>query len=134
VDVPQDVKFIFYQKKMKMEIEKIPNITAASFERKLNKITDGQKRILNLLNENIKSGEPITMNQIIDIYFQTVSDNGDTIRIRYNLGWEQKTYCKYADKNDPEIRIKAINWFKNNLGSCIIKGRLLAIPIIEIED
>lgn len=28
-------------------------------------------------------------------------------------------------------KVNGMAWFKNNLGACIIKGRLLAIPVIE---
>ena len=29
--------------------------------------------------------------------------------------------------------VKAVQWFRNNLGSAILKGKILAIPVIEIN-
>lgn len=87
-----------------------------------------------MLKSGAKNGVPIDREDIIKAYIECMYGNS-------------KTYCKaermlngdYTYKHleishqDPYIRIKSIAWFKNNLATCIIKGKVLAVPIIDID-
>lgn len=88
--------------------------------------------LLKLLKDKMEAGQPITRDDISETYIKTCSKDGVTIRIRYNLHFG-KTNAIQADKSHPIVKQRALAWFKLNLGAAIIKGKLLVIPIIEIE-
>jgi hypothetical protein len=116
-----------------MELSRQSDLSAASFLYKDVNVTEGQRALLHLLHDRISNKMPITQEDIIDLYFDVCSKNGRTIRIRKGMNWNQVTTAIEADKDHPEVRYKARQWFMNNLGNCIIKGKLLVIPVIEID-
>lgn len=117
-----------------LQIQKGSNLEVASFVDFNNKLTDGQKWLLELLSTRIKEKQPITKEDIIEVYFKTCAKNG-TIRYREGLtsrlDWRQVN-CMQLTKEDKFAEKLAVMWFQNNLGRCITKGKLLVIPIIEI--
>lgn len=119
---------------MSMELQKISDIQPASFQKRLEKLSDGQAKILELLKNSIENNKQITTEDIVDLYFSIVSKDGVAITIRGNMYSSQHFYSYNIGKNHQYTRTKAITWFKQNLGACIIKGRLLAIPVIDIAD
>jgi hypothetical protein len=118
---------------MENSVENISSIQPASFARRWDKISDGQDKILRLLQKRIEENKPITTEDIVDCYFATTSKDGLTVRVRGNFSYDS-FFCHDVPKTNGTARNRAIIWFKQNLGSCIIKGRLLAIPIIEIDE
>jgi len=114
------------------------NINAASFYSKEDGLTDGQRYLLNLLTKRIKENVPITREDITDCYFHSCSKDGKTIRVReFNYsayGGNTFKGVRYLTNQDKYIQQKALVWFKQNLGTCIIKGKLLVIPVIDIEE
>lgn len=101
-------------------------IQPSSFDATDRKLTTGQKMLIELLSQKIKDKQPIKQRDIVDLYFKIFSKDGVWITVYF--------YFKHdVDKNNYYAKAKALSWFKSNLGSCIIKGKLLAIPIIEIE-
>ena len=115
---------------MENQLQPISSLQPASFAKGMDKLSPGQERILKLLTKRIKDNTPITIEDIVDCYFDTVSVEG-TVRVRGNLNYGT-FYCNELPKEHPQLRPKAIQWFKMNIGSCIMKARLLVIPIIEI--
>lgn len=104
-------------------------------------LTSAQKALLKLLQTKLTKKEVITKEDILTLYLLEVKGS--------------ETYRKYGTKPHPNpeythritdydnytthkwrevygIQNTAVNWFKNNLGSCIIKGKLLVIPVIEL--
>lgn len=114
-----------------MEVQRISQHAPASFSRRLDSITAGQELILKLLKNSIEKGIAITTDDIVDCYFRCVSKDGETVRVRGGFS-SPYFFCNNVGKDNQQVRARAIYWFKTNLGSCIIKGRLLAIPIIDI--
>ena len=51
--------------------------------------------------------------------------------------WQKKEvlnrYTRETFRKQKCYESTVIAWFKNNLGSAILKGRILAIPVIELE-
>lgn len=102
-----------------------------------NTLTPSQQAIMELLTKSINEKRPVSREAIVDAYTTTLHPSGETT-IRYETyNWEQRKYEKVAKKvvvkEDWRTAQKAISWFKNNLATCIIKGRILILPVIEIE-
>jgi len=121
---------------MSTEISKQTSITPASFDRRDVNITKAQRLILDLLHNKISENKPITRDEINSLYLQCTSNDG------YKYFWRQGEVSpgvmKYGNFkthisriNPDHVRTQARQWFAINLGSCILKGKILAIPIIE---
>lgn len=106
------------------------------------KMTDPQKALVAFLKNKANSNEMITRADILDFYITHVR-GGEYFKIygqkphpdpRYThtiYDFSNWTWGKWRDQYN--ISSCAVTWFKNNLGSCILKGKLLAIPVIEID-
>lgn len=116
---------------MSKEIQ-ISEVRPVSFSGKEKELSVGQQLLLELLKQRIIECSPITISDIVDVYFKTVSKDGDTVRVRGNLSYTS-FYCHKVDKNNQTARSRAVQWFKQNLGACIIKGKLLVVPIIDMD-
>lgn len=121
-----------------MELEVAPNLSPASFDGR-KPLTTGQKNLLKLLTDKITKGEVITKQDIVRCYFDTIAINGKVFRERYRYegsyreGTSKRVYFDQEfTVHDWVIQTGAMTWFKLNLGICILKGKLLAIPVIEI--
>lgn len=125
------------------EIAKVSNLQPASFDdRRQNELTDAQKNLIQLLIDKAESKEVIKRQDLIDFYILNVK--------------KSETYKEYGTKPHPNpiythritdydnFRVKewrkawniwthASQWFKLNLGICILKGKLLAIPVIDVQ-
>ncbi len=111
-------------------------LPAVSFATEGPKITYAQHKIIEFIKEKIQAKEPITRYDILILYCETYTQNKDrTIRLycwyKNEFGWHNKVPFIHAITTY-EIKNKAIGWFKTNLGSAIVKGKLMVIPIIEI--
>lgn len=112
------------------------NIQAASFN-------NGVKRynqtalIVKMISDKIKEGTQIRRQDIVECYLENFFPGGKGVKLGWNGdGWRtqyctKEIYIKYGVQN--QLESKALNWFMTNLGAAIIKGRLLVIPIIDIE-
>lgn len=113
-------------------------------------LTGGQMVLMEMLNECYSKGIPITRDHVIRAYFKAMPENAARIRRIYkckdnpeNPNGPRIFWYEERRSDDPEVlddyweghRVNtcAYAWFRNNLGSCIVKGRLVAIPVIEIE-
>ncbi len=100
-----------------------------------NQLNTKQQALLKLLHECLKKNEPLNWDLMIDFYIKNV-DNYHSHYV-WN-GFNDYTVTKILiDKNKindtyglkPRIR----NWFATNMGSMILKGSILALPVIEIN-
>lgn len=107
--------------------------SAVSFTEERNKLSRSQDIIFELLTDKLSKKEPINRDDIIDAYFKAVSKDGKTIRVRSCLYSTQFFQCLFVDRSHPEAKKRAITWFKDNLGGCILKGKMLIIPVINIK-
>jgi len=99
--------------------------------------------VIKLIKSSIADSRPITIDDIIATYIAWrlkysgkkltkeiyVGNKGGHWRENYaHVEVETEEYAKlYGTK------LLARQWFKSNLASAIIKGRLLVIPVIDIE-
>lgn len=134
---------------MNNELSKQSDIKAVSF--KANTRTTPQiQLVIGLIKESIEKSKPITKDDIIDIYIQWRLTTRNKLTLqklshtesRYNEYWKKfmdygvyKLYEVSAEEYAKSYHagILARQWFKGNLASAIIRGKLLVIPVIEIE-
>lgn len=123
---------------MELGVTKVLNFKPAFFNADVKPETLQVNLIIGLLKRSIENGTPITVNDIRMIHAEYAFKS-----YRNGCGWNwyknadgekewrrAKTVEEYFDGYCYEY--KSLMWFKNNLGSAIIKGKILAIPIIEI--
>lgn len=123
-----------------MEIQKISDLKPASFSMSGRNDSLQVKLIVELINDSIKNEKPITLDNIRNAhaeYSMNAKRNGT------GYGWHtnadgKKQWRRSISKDEwlnchccPSL---SITWFKNNLGAAIMKGRLLAIPVIDIDE
>lgn len=122
------------------EVSKISELKPASFEGK-DRLTREQRKLLELLKEKIHSNLPITRNDILEFYITNIKKS-PTYK-NYARKWDAQYRGYSTDFNDYDIRFwkdkygimtLALQWFKNNLGAVIIKGKVLIIPVIELNE
>lgn len=124
-------------------IQKISDLKPASFESKRG-LTKAQEELIKLLIASAKEQRIVTMDEVLEIWVKYVKKGWDrpgtySLLVRvgegYNFEYERvslKVACERNNWVKSEIKRWAAQWLKLNLGSCIIKGKILAIPIIEI--
>jgi hypothetical protein len=96
------------------------------------------KMIVDLLDKGIKDGRSITIDDVRLIHAEYCYKMR-RIGVGYNYytdtegtKWRQaRTVQEYYEGYTGERT--TIPWFKNNLADAILKGKILAIPIIEIN-
>ncbi len=115
------------------ELAKKSEIKPVSFDRSLRGVTHRQTLILKLLSDRLKEGSPVTKADIRDIYARSHSEDGFAFVRQYcNIDGVWGYHKVRVDlRTHWRGETNAMQWFKTNLGSCIIKGKLLAIPVIE---
>ncbi len=122
-----------------IKLAKASSLKPSSFDANIAKLTIGQTNLLSLLIQSIKKNNIIKKNDISLLYCTSLSKDGQTIQVKYFAGtkkgievYKYKTLPFAEAIQTAYIRNNSIQWFKNNLGTCIIKGKILAIPVIEI--
>lgn len=112
------------------------------------KLTKGQQALVKLLVDKAGKQEMLTRDDIAELY-TTIEKRIYHKFIKYELVDHHPLDCRYGKEkhkvgkyetvvltkdnigNYYDTRQRAMNWFKSNLATCIIKGKILAIPIIE---
>ena len=122
-----------------MDLQKISDIKPASFVPNNREDSLQIKLILRLLKSSIDNGKAITLDDIRMLhaeYSMTVMRNG----AGYGWFWDDRLNRTYRRAKTIEEWLHShsqpslsITWFKNNLGAAILKGKILAIPVIEID-
>lgn len=115
----------------------IPSLPV-SFDGHSPRITKGQKNLLDLITSKLKEQKPITQDDISECYAKTFR-NSEGKRYIYDYGWENGQYrsgARWVDytKDHWHAKFNSHQWFKLNIGSCILKGKLVVIPVIELSE
>ncbi len=117
------------------EIVKLSDLKPVSFiaHKEEIKLTSGQALLLKLMKDKLSAGEAITIDDIKSCYYEHF--NRDGYLNHYNFFTTERMIKISKEEFINErywSRSTSMQWFKSNLGACIIKGKLLVIPIIEI--
>lgn len=127
------------------EITRRSDVKAVSFSAN-NRITPQIKLVIALIKQSIERNKPISKEDIINTYcdYREMHPYAPHRRlpIFYKEEWKYSNNSRivsYKEISRAEYattytaRLNAMQWFKGNLAAAIIKGKLLVIPIIEIE-
>lgn len=120
-----------------------------SFEAQKPKITSSNKHILNLLKISLETKRVICREDIYNVYIDWRFGKGALVPFwQSEFKWVYVDYLQRQEWRDQGKKVYlprmewiekrnykacAIAWFKNNLGAVILKGKLIVLPIIEIE-
>lgn len=114
-----------------------PSIQPASFQSRSDRTFLQTEYIVHLLKRGIDEQRILTREDIIDCYVSFYFHGKEKlVRREWNYFERKEVENTYTPE---EFRAKlyapsVIQWFKNNLGAAILKGRILAIPLIDIES
>ncbi len=114
-------------------IVKQSKLSPVSFDSNFGGMRPPEISVMKLLIRKQLSKEILTKDDVFDLYMEHYAPSGYKSKMVYISGgnWERKTVS--VSINDFGMRAKALIWFRNLLGHCIIKGKLLAIPVIDID-
>lgn len=130
-----------------MELIKQSELSPVSFEKQKD-LTKSQKAIYELLVKKAAYQEILKQVEIIELYlsvdkrtrwiskgYQVVEYPKTSVMAgkSYSMPLGENVELTVNDKWYHGTKARALQWFKNNLASCIIKGKILALPIIETE-
>jgi hypothetical protein len=127
------------------ELQKIEKqeLRAASFSGGSDRTYVQTKLIIDLLQNSLSQGKAITRDDILNCYLDFVYGQKRSI---YKFGgWKWSPYYNRevetrvaVDREEAKTvygaKIQAIQWFKSNLGAAILKGKVLAIPVIDLDN
>ena len=120
----------------KTEIARLEDVKPASFTVTKEQEYPQVKVVIDLLVSATKEQRAITKEDIVRVYANFKCRKTGT----YSR-WEWKNGVWANHPNTPEELIKdwriqyhSITWFKNVLGMAIIRGKLLVIPIIDLDE
>lgn len=122
------------------EIVQHSELKPASFQNGSDRTYLQTKIIVDLLKRGVEEQRMLTRDDIIKCYVDFAQrDNKKLMVWRWKDsgdGWRnhhvELSPEEYA--NEWLVRQRAITWFKQNLGAAIMKGKVLAIPIIDIDQ
>lgn len=125
---------------MDQSLSKQTNIRSVSFAPD-KKVLPQEQLIIKLITYSIDNNAPITKADIINAYAEYVLMRDRKLIKKIFVRFTEHYHSVYTtiEVNKEEFaklyrtKIAARTWFKSNLAGAIIKGRLLVIPIIDIE-
>lgn len=122
---------------MDTNIAKIQDLKPASFGFGNDRSYSQTKYIIDLLKSSIEESKIITREDIVNCFLDYKFHGIKIIKISERNYWageyEIKEYTRDEYRKTKCYPPTIVQWFKSNLGGAILKGRILAIPIIEIE-
>lgn len=103
-------------------------------QNQLVKLSKPQNGLLNLITDAVVNNKIISMDEIVYCYCKFVRHN-------YYHPWEAieteyiilKEYKKQSHVWTYRLRGLIKSWFVNTIGTLVLKGKLIVLPIIEIE-
>lgn len=130
------------------ELIKENHTEIVSFDSYKPKLTDANKLILKFLKDAYENKTIISKDDICELYIKWKFQNPNKIpHYKDNWGNYWSEYHKSHIRSNKRIltyitkevwlnkwgnKTKCVQWFKNNLGAVILKGKLVVLPIIEI--
>lgn len=124
------------------KLEKVKN-SALSIQTtsQLIKLTKGQNILLKNIDSSLSKQKPITLEEIVKMYCNGVSKTHTKSHYKYDSGscrFDKYTthdiYESYRNNDSLfkyTLRPRIKTWFINSIGSLVVKGKLLIIPVIE---
>jgi len=113
---------------MENEIAKLSGIKTVPFAATTARFRKGEYAVYKLIMHHIEINEPITKAHMVECY---LSLHGDTEFSAYiGNGEYRKRPMREASNYHKELN--AFSFFKRNLATAIINGKILAIPVIDI--
>jgi len=97
-----------------------------------------QKALLKLLHKCLKDNTPLDWKLMVNFYVKNVDNisgrDWNSLLQKYTNGTPILPHFEKLDSNwiyyiKPKIR----QWFATNMGSMILKGAILALPVIELK-
>lgn len=114
------------------------NVRAVTIDRPTTKLTNGQKKLLEIIKKCLSDGSPLKMEDIENIYTEECiakerTNYGKWVYHGHKIPqtWVVLTREQYIKENLWRAKYHARTWLKLNLGACIIKGKILMLPVIE---
>jgi len=105
-----------------------------------NQLNVKQQALLKVLHKCLKSNIPLNWNSMVKFYIKSVDSEYST------YDWNRKTqqyevisysvakvYKSQDDTWTYGLKPRIRQWFATNMGSMILKGSILALPVIEIN-
>lgn len=114
------------------DIVKQPDLKPLSIKNESRQSTLQVGLIVEMIKNCIKDEKALSIEDILDCYisYQKKCDRYRRFHIFKYQRWEKLTEDEF--RQHYQTRTKAKQWFRSNLGSAIIQGKLLVIPIIDI--
>lgn len=119
----------------------------------LPKLSNGQSGLYKAIQKAVYQNKPITMDDIVDLYCKFVRSNYVVARSKgvWVLEGNREVYkgSKFSHYDEYDVKKEYKNktstwhytlralirqWFVNNIGTLVLKGMLIALPIINVED
>jgi hypothetical protein len=109
-----------------------------------NQLNGKQKKLLSTLHDCLKQNTPLNWEIMVKLYCEVNNYPKDERDNYYNreIGkWQYrivlsdplKNFKNKDDKWTYHFKPKIRQWFANNIGSMVLKGSILALPVIEID-
>lgn len=122
------------------EVQKISDLKPISFGTDIRFMPPGVKHIVVLLTNSIKNSTQITRTDILNCYVDFVLETKCKLTKEVYVGrneagysvWDTLEITKEEWCNLYGKKTQSLTWFQSNLGRAIVRGKILAIPIIEI--
>lgn len=101
-------------------------------------LTKPQQGLLNLINEAVLSKKTLSMDDIVLCYYNNVRKSYEHPWPHVDFDKEKvydvmKEYKKQSFTWTYRLRSLVKGWFINTIGTLVLKGKLIVLPIIEIE-
>lgn len=112
---------------------------------KTNHLTDAQRALLELMHDCVKKNKPLDWSKMVLFYSSNVKSafitRQNTFKKNANGHWVYEEvekdivaiYKKQSYEWSGYIRPSIRQWFATNIGSMVLKGSILALPVIEID-
>lgn len=120
-------------------ITKVSNLKPVSFEVPVNRLTPAQTEMLKLLKKCIEEKKILNRDVVLDFYIKHIKKS-ESYTLTHRWDWIDGGYIRikivpelHLWKEEYMIGYHAKTWFQRNLGAVIMKGKLLVIPIINLD-
>jgi hypothetical protein len=108
------------------------------------RLTKGQETLLNAMYVCLKDNKPLNWDLMVEIYSKVNNYPKEVEERVFNrqmreMEWKMvhkdivKIYKENGDDWIYGFKPKIRQWFATNIGSMVLKGSLLALPVIEID-
>lgn len=113
------------------------NINAVGIEVMQKRFTNGQLLLLHTLNAKMETKEPFTIEDARYIFAKTMKRGPQTYVESNGSSWDTKVAANGIEliKHKPEYFDYSMKtWLKLNLGALMMKGALVAVPVIKLGE